>query len=258
MSPCWGVFSAQDDAGIQPNCTQTLWNPAAATDSAFVRLARPAGGPPASQWSPAFPLFNPTFPVADLDPLTLRPGNDFALYVVDGQLQEAFSDLAPRPAGPLDDTPPSFHDPLGLAGSLPSWATPDPGDLVLSVGFPVGLDAGAARLEHYSVGRVLTDEEARAAIARLDTLGDAEGLLPYASESEFILEGRALPGMSGSGVFDDEGRLVGIVVRASTDDPETQYVRAVRMSWIVSLLAGALSSLSPRERVMMERYLPPL
>jgi hypothetical protein len=103
--------------------------------------------------------------------------------------------------------------------------------------------------------RVLTDEEARDAILKLGLSGDEEGAIPYDQEAEFVIECHAAHGMSGGGVFDSAYRQVGIAVRASFNDPALQYVRAVRMSFVVARMNAALASLSIDERAKVVPYL---
>lgn len=53
---------------------------------------------------------------------------------------------------------------------------------------------------------------ARQAIEELKAAGDEEGGIAYDPEAELIMEGHAVVGMSGSGLFDEEGRQVGVVI----------------------------------------------
>lgn len=64
--------------------------------------------------------------------------------------------------------------------------------------------------------------------------------------------------MSGGPVVDRDGRLLGVLVRASDGLGVTQYVRAVRMSWVAHRLAIAFDSLSPTEQEAIGRYLEPM
>lgn len=258
MSPCWPVVSDQEDRGLEPMCPQTLWNPGDAVGEPVLRIATAEGGPPASKWSAGFALFNPDFPIADLEPLGLRPRNDFGIYAVDSQLRNAFSGVPTGAPAPLVEASPTFHDPLGLSEAVPSWGDPIPGSPVLVVGFPTNRNTSDARLEQASVGIVLDDSEASDTLARLASLGDNEGMIAYDPEAEFLFEGHILPGMSGSGVFTMDGRQVGIVVRASTADPYVQLVRAVRMRFVTHLLDSAIDALPADSRAELRRYLPPL
>ena len=53
----------------------------------------------------------------------------------------------------------------------------------------------------------------------------------------------AVAGMSGGPVVDIEGRLVGVMVRATNDHGGVSYVRAVRMSHVSAELVSAFESL---------------
>jgi hypothetical protein len=64
--------------------------------------------------------------------------------------------------------------------------------------------------------------------------------------------------MSGSAVYAEDGSQLGIVVRASFSDTDAQYVRAVRMSYVVALVERALAALSTAEQRAVHRFLPPL
>ena len=79
----------------------------------------------------------------------------------------------------------------------------------------------------------------------------AEGAIAYDAEVEVIIEGAAAAGMSGGPVVDADGRLVGVLVRASGELDGFQYVRAVRMTHIASELTAAFGSLpvAARERI---------
>src|SRR5690606_1164345 len=100
-----------------------------------------------------------------------------------------------------------------------------------------------------------TEEEAKEAIEELDGVGDIEGKIPYDREAEFLVQGQALPGMSGGGVFDQEYRQVGVAVRASFAGLAVQYVRIVRMSFLVTRMKAALAKLHEAEREKVLPYL---
>ena len=180
------------------------------------------------------------------------------MYVVDSQLLQAFSGVPAGVPEPIFDSAPTYYDPLALTEAVPSWGDPMPGSLVVTVGFPATRSNLNARLEHVSMGTVLDDAQARDAIARLASLHDTEGMIAYDPEAEFLFEGHALPGMSGSGVFAEDGTQVGIVVRASFSDPDMQIVRAVRMRFVATIIDSAVDGLPAEARAEVARYLPPL
>ncbi len=77
----------------------------------------------------------------------------------------------------------------------------------------------------------------------------------YDPEVEMIIEGHSVVGMSGGGVYDQAGRQVGILVRASYEYDGKQYVRVVRMTYLVASLMAAYEALSDTERVAVSPYL---
>ena len=65
----------------------------------------------------------------------------------------------------------------------------------------------------------------------------------------------AKAGMSGGPVVDRDGRLVGVLVRASDPLDGSQYVRAVRLTHIVSELEAAFRALPADVQQAMAGYL---
>ena len=63
--------------------------------------------------------------------------------------------------------------------------------------------------------------------------------------------------MSGGAAVDRSGRLVGILVRATDVHNGVQYVRAVRMSYVVFRLAVAFDELGLTEQRAIRGYLEP-
>ena len=77
----------------------------------------------------------------------------------------------------------------------------------------------------------------------------------YDPEVEMIIEGCAVVGMSGGGVYNREGQQVGILVRASNELDGKQYVRAVRMTFVVDSLMSAYEELSDSKKAVISSYL---
>jgi hypothetical protein len=200
-----------------------------------------------------FILYNPEIPPEQSGNYlrNILPRNDFFLGVIDSQkvVMEPF----PSEPAPLKHKSPVIFDPSNLTTIAPTYADADPGDTVILMGYPqVGDLAGMLSA---SIGRVLNDREAEKAIKELAMLGDEEGSIAYDSEVEKIVEGHAVIGMSGGGVYDQEGRQVGILVRASNEYGDKQYVRFVRMTYVVSRLKSAFESLSSTKRDIVRQYL---
>lgn len=172
--------------------------------------------------SPLWVIYNPAIPAAEHDnTLLIRPARDFVVALTDDHRVLGPGMLPPSPVSFSERQRISLYDPASLAVGEPRFVDPTPGALALLVGYP---QAGP---EHGSmaVGRILSDEEARDAIAWLASEGDEEGSIPYDPTIEALIEGRAVAGMSGGGGFDREGRLIGILVRASDPTRARQIVR---------------------------------
>jgi hypothetical protein len=206
-------------------------------------------------YSASFALFNPEIPAAESgDGLAnILPRHDFYMTVVDGQALPIEDGPAPVP-DPLFDEPLMLHDPLDISVFGPTTAAVEPGDLVMVMGYPSEGDL-AGELA-FSIGRVLDDTEAEAAVAELAAVGDVEGDIAYDPVAEMILEAGAAVGMSGGAAFDIDSRHVGVLVRASTTtEIDTQYVRATRSTYVVAQLQAAFNDLEPADQEAVAIYL---
>lgn len=170
----------------------------------------------------------------------ILPRHDLAVGLVDDRLHDQSLLGA---SGELNLASPALYDPYGDTATTPGWGEPKPGDSLMIVGKPA-----EARGLHLSLGLVLSDAQAEEAIEHLALLGDEEGEIAYDSEAEMLLVAEVLPGMSGSGLFDRDGRLCGILVRGSEADPKRQIARAVRMSYLVRRMQAAFESLDESEK----------
>jgi hypothetical protein len=84
-------------------------------------------------------------------------------------------------------------------------------------------------------GTILSDAEAEAFARRYFDSTPA-----FDPSAEILLSEAARPGMSGGGVFDKNGRLIGITVRRgiiATPEKKVAYARAIRVSYILSELS---------------------
>lgn len=235
---------------------EALHDPTTTAGVSRLTLIAPEGGRLNAFRSALFDLYNPEVPAAENTPgfFDILPRHDFFLAVVDGQ------EFDPRtiPAEPptLTKLPVRLFDPRGLTETVPSFTDAQSGERLLMIGYPSSAPFRGAQAA--SVGRVLSDAEARSALEELKLAGDVEGDIPYDSAAELLLEGEARGGMSGGGVFDDAGRLVGILVRASDPHDGGQLVRVVRMTFIARALDDALGSASEERRAAATLYVEAL
>lgn len=200
-----------------------------------------------------FILYNPEVPPEESGNhlRNVLPRHDFFVGIIDSQKVV----MEPFPGEPalLKHESPLILDPANLTTTLPTFAEANGGDGVILLGYPqIGDFAGKLA---GSIGVVLSDTEAKEAISKLAALGDEEGGIAYDPEAEMIMEAHASVGMSGGGVFDRDGKQVGILVRASDEYDGVQYIRAVRMTYIVAQLQAALESLFDTERTIIHQYI---
>jgi outer membrane murein-binding lipoprotein Lpp len=172
LSPCSVQFAADDGR----ECDMALRDPTRVRGEFGVRLAEPGGGLPRGKWSAVFPLFNVQTSAEELFGDLGAPRFDVSVYVVGSQDVEPFPSNRTRGPAPFSATPRALHDPVGVTLLNPSWQHATTDERVLTLGFP-GTGQHANRLVA-SVGRVLSDEEAKAAIVLLESAGDVEGRIP--------------------------------------------------------------------------------
>jgi hypothetical protein len=200
-----------------------------------------------------FILYNPEVP-ADQSGNNLRdilPIHDFFVGVIDSQ--KVVMEPLPNMPGPLKHESPTIFDPSDLTTVEPTYAAVTSDESVILMGYPLsGEFAGKLAA---NIGRVLSDTEAEDTIKELAALGDEEGGIAYDPEVEMIIEGYSVAGMSGGGVYNNAGKQVGILVRASYEYDDKQYVRAVRMTYLVDRLMSAYEVLSDSEKAEIGQYL---
>lgn len=200
-----------------------------------------------------FILYNPEVPPEQSgnNLRDIHPRHDFFVGVIDSQ--KVVMDPLPSAPGPLRHESPVIFDPSHLTTVMPTATDATPSDSVLLMGWPlVGDFAGVLAA---SIGRVLSDSEAEDAIEELAALGDEEGGIAYDPEAEMIIEGYSVAGMSGGGVYNQAGKQVGILVRGSYEYDGKQYVRAVRMTFVMASIMSAYGALSGSEMATVSPYL---
>ncbi len=231
----------------------TLYNPEEQSGFDFSFLVQTGSAQPKGMASASFMLFQPDIPGAmTLDGYAnILPRHDYFALAVDSQT--IASPLIPQDVSGIQPQSPDFYDPLQRASQSPTYADVKIGERVLLIGFP-NSDVYTDHMV-FSVGQVLSDAQIDAALAALREAGDEEGGIAYDPEAEFIVTGTAALGMSGSGVFNEQGILVGVLVRASTATVATPVVRIVRMDFIVSRMLAARELLTKESSVIIDRYL---
>ena len=232
---------------------ERLRDPAEIPGATRIFLVKGEDGSVDSLASVLFILYNPEVPPEQSGNhlRDILPRHDFFVGVIDSQ--KVVMEPLPNEPAPLRHEPPVIFDPLNLTTVAPTYGYADSGDPVILLGYPQAGDF--AGILAASIGRVLSDEEAEEAIKELGTLGDEEGGITCDPEVEMIIEGHAVVGMSGGGVYDQAGSQVGILVRASDEHGGKQYIRAVRMTYLVTSLMAAYEALSDTERAAVGPYL---
>jgi hypothetical protein len=192
-----------------------------------------ASGKEGSKGRAATNLFHPGLPEAETRPdnwKNLSPRHDFWFLTI-----------------PIQSTDKAL-------AKLPGFRAVKAGEKVRVVGIAGGGEGGP----RITACTVLDDAAARAAVARLAKEGDSEGGIPYDGEAEAICEGKGYGGMSGGGVFAEDGKVVGTTIRASDIESgrERPIVRFARASFAVKQLHAALDRASTEDRERIERILP--
>jgi hypothetical protein len=183
---------------------------------------------------------------------TLLPIEDFYLGIIDNQRAEQ----GPLPKYPeliKTSAPLQLYDPENRTRANQTWNTSIAGEKVIAVGYPqdkTNYPNGAV-----AYGKILSDTEATQAIQKLKSAGDAEGDIAYNSSAEFFVEAQAIAGMSGGGVFNSDGQLLGIMVRASDNENAPKIIRVVKMSYIISTMKDFYNSLSETDKSKIRPFI---
>lgn len=162
---------------------------------------------------------------------TILPLEDFYLGIIDNQRIEE-GPFSIYPDAVQTATPLEMYDPADRTTADQTWNDPVAGENAIAVGYPqdkVNYPNGAV-----AYGKILSDTEAAEIIPRLKAAGDMEGDIPYSPDVEFFVEAQGIAGMSGSGVFNSEGQLLGITVRGSDREEAPKIIRVVKVSYIKS------------------------
>jgi hypothetical protein len=150
------------------------------------------------------------------------------------------------------NTPLTMYDPQNRTLSEKTWAEAVDGEQIMVVGYPQNMENypnGAV-----SIGNIFTDSDAVEMVNLLFQHGDEEGDIPYNAEVEFLVDARVVGGMSGGGVFNAEGQLLGIMVRG-TEINDQPIVRVVRVSYIKATFERFYQTLFQDEQDYLKQFI---
>ncbi|HRE76822.1 MAG TPA: trypsin-like peptidase domain-containing protein [Flavobacterium sp.] len=198
----------------------------------------------------SFGLYHPNIPSGATNS-TILPENDFYIGVVDNQ-RVVDNGFAIYPELVQTHTPLQIFDPTSRTLSVSTWASPISNEIVVAIGYPQ--DKTAYPNGAVSTGKVYSDEEAQNIIQSLNQINDVEGDIPYNPHAEFLANFHAISGMSGGGVFNAEGQLLGIMVRA-TELNGKPVTRVIRMSYIVDKLNNFYDTLSVTDKNKLRPFI---
>lgn len=190
-----------------------------------------------------FGIYHPQIP-SNTTNKTIYPRDDFYLGVIDNQ-RIIDNGLGNYPKIVQTSIPLQMYDPNNRTQAPQTWADVQADENVVAFGYPqdkIKFPNGAV-----STGKVCTDKEAESIIESLRLKNDAEGQIPYDSRIEFIAKIHAVAGMSGGGVFNVDGQLLGVMVRA-TDLNGEPILRVVRMKFIKQKINAFFNTLSASEK----------
>jgi hypothetical protein len=199
-----------------------------------------------------FPLYHPSIPTNIIN-TTILPENDFYLGVIDNQrMINDGLDFIFYPEIIQTNTPLTMYDPQNRTLSEKTWAEAVDGEQIMVVGYPQNMENypnGAV-----SIGNIFTDSDAVEMVNLLFQHGDEEGDIPYNAEVEFLVDARVVGGMSGGGVFNAEGQLLGIMVRG-TEINDQPIVRVVRVSYIKATFERFYQTLFQDEQDYLKQFI---
>jgi hypothetical protein len=183
---------------------------------------------------------------------TILPAEDFYLGIIDNQR----TPQGPFPKYPelvKTSEPLQLYDPEHRATATQTWNTAVAGEKVIAVGYPqddINYPNGAV-----AYGKILSDKEAAEAIQKLKIAGDVEGDIPYNASAEFFIEAQSIAGMSGGGIFNSEGQLLGIMVRGSDKEGAPKIIRGVKISYIKAVLTEFYNGLSQVDKIKVSPFI---
>jgi len=197
-----------------------------------------------------FALYHPLIP-SNATNTTIRPKDDFYLGIIDNQ-RIIDNGLGNYPTLVKTSTPLQMYDPNNRTQAAQTWSGADTNQIVIAFGYPQ--DKATYPNGGVSTGKVYSDLEAENAIQSLKLKGDIEGDIPYNPQVEFLANAEAIAGMSGGGVFNTDGQLLGIMVRATKLNGKP-LLRVVRITYIKQKMNTFYNALSMTNKNKMRPFI---
>ena len=182
---------------------------------------------------------------------TILPKDDFYLGIIDNQ-RIIDNGLGNYPNFVKTTTPLQMYDPNNRTQAAQTWSVAETNQSVIAFGYPQ--DKASYPNGAIATGRVYSNLEAENTIQSLKQKGDLEGEIPYNPEVEFLANVEAIAGMSGGGVFNNDGQLLGIMVRATKLNGEP-ILRVVRINYIKQKMNAFYNSLSISNKNKMRPFI---
>jgi hypothetical protein len=174
-----------------------------------------------------FALYHPLIP-SNATNTTILPKDDFYLGILDNQ-RIMDNGLGNYPTFVKTSIPLQMFDLNNRTQAAQTWSVAETNQIVIAFGYPQ--DKATYPNGAVSTGKVYSDLEAENSIQSLKQIGNVEGEIPYNPQAEFLANTDAIAGMSGGGVFNAEGQLLGIMVRATKLNGKP-VLRVVRITYI--------------------------
>lgn len=198
-----------------------------------------------------FPLMH--FDISDdATNTTILPEEDFYFGIIDNQRTQQ-GPVVKHPDFIQNSIPLQMYDPNMRTKANQTWSLPIAGEKVIAVGYPqdnINYPNGAV-----VNGKILSNAESVSIVQELKTAGDSEGDISYNPTVEFFVDAQAIAGMSGGGVFNSEGQLLGIMVRASDKKKAPKIIRVVKISYIKSKMNAFYEELSAAKKNMIRPFI---
>lgn len=241
------VFGSNWWGDVNTAISETLRKPAQAEGVARVNLLPVDGALSFTHISPIFSIYTPEIPQEENTNglLNILPAHDFNVNLIDNQKGDIEDLLPPQFTNVQTNQATAIYDPNQRTTANPNWAAVSADEVVLAIGYPN--DTATYPLGAASAGKVLSDAAAIDLIQALKDAGDEEGDIAYDSAVEMIVETAAQPGMSGGGVFNHKGQLVGVLVRGTSLN-DKHIIRAVRLTHIKQRITNAYNNLSATDK----------